>query len=139
MDKLTAFLGFMLALSLATERITETIKGLPLVTKWLATEQPDPHREEVRKAAIHIVAIVTGTILAYLSHDQFVTALGFSASASAIPGGYGLYLVLGAMASGGSGLWNSALDIVRGINQQKQLVTDNMKSNAAAGKPLTTP
>jgi len=31
------------------------------------------------------------------------------------------------MASGGSGFWNSALDIVRAVNTQKQLMTDKRK------------
>jgi len=37
------------------------------------------------------------------------------------------------MASGGSGLWNSALDIAREVNRQKQLVTEQLKANPLAG------
>jgi hypothetical protein len=39
-------------------------------------------------------------------------------------------LVFGAMASGGSGIWNSAVDIMREVNTQKQIVTDKMKRTA---------
>jgi len=42
--------------------------------------------------------------------------------------GFWACLVFGAMASGGSGMWNSALDIVREINQQKQIVTEALKA-----------
>jgi hypothetical protein len=36
MNNLTSLFGFLAALSLATERITEVVKGLPYVSKWLA-------------------------------------------------------------------------------------------------------
>ena len=77
--------------------------------------------EEFRKAFIHIVAILVGTILASMAQDQLSTVLGLSYS------GFWVYLLFGAMASGGSGLWNSALDIVREVNKQKQIWTDRLK------------
>ena len=65
MDKLTVLLGFVAALSLATERITETIKGLPFLSRWLAVEGKNgTTREEFRKASIHLLAIAIGTSLA---------------------------------------------------------------------------
>src|SRR2546425_6722492 len=106
MENLTGLLGFLAALSLATERITEVIKGLPWLSRLLAVEKADGSTaEELRKAFIHIVAIVVGTILASLTQDQLATVLGLNYS------GRWTYLLFGAMASGGSGLWNSALDI----------------------------
>ena len=122
MDKLTAFLGFLTALSLATERITETIKGLPVLSGWLAVEQKAASAEEFRKAALHILAIGIGTTLVALTLDQLSTAAGTKFSGPWVP------LLFGAMASGGSGMWNSALDIVREVNKQKQLVTEKLKS-----------
>ena len=34
--------------------------------------------------------------------------------------GFATFLLFGALASGGSGMWNSALDIVREVKQQKE-------------------
>ncbi len=123
MDKLTSLLGFLAALSLATERITETIKGLPLLSRWLAVEKPSGSTaEEFRKACIHILAIAVGTILAGFTQDQLSATVGLHYN------GIWAYLLFGAMASGGSGMWNSALDIVREVNRHKQILTDQLKS-----------
>ncbi len=129
LDKLTSILGFLGALSLATERITETIKGL--LPGWLALEKASGSKgEELRKAGIHIAAIGIGTALAWATKDQLSSLLGLHYA------GFWAYLVFGAMASGGSGLWNSALDIVREINKQKQQTTNNMKKALPpGGKP----
>ncbi len=94
------------ALSLATERITELIKGLPVVSRWLAIERArGSTAEEFRKASIHLLAIAVGTFLARLIQDQLSTAVSVS--------GGGFWM---------SGLWNSALDIVREVNKQKQIL-----------------
>jgi hypothetical protein len=124
MDKLTAVLASLAVLSLATERITEAIKGLPFLNKLLATEQQEKSKEEIRKAAIHILAIAVGTTLAYMTRDQLSTALGIKFDSFLI------CLVYGAMASGGSGFWNSVLDVARQFNKQKQLVTEELKKRA---------
>ena len=124
MNTLTMVLTFLAVLSMATERITEAIKGLPLLSTWLAVEKTDAHKEEFRKAAIHIIAIAVGAALAYLSRDQLAAVIGIKFS------GFWASLVYGAMASGGSGFWNSALDIAREFNKQKQLVTDELKKKA---------
>ncbi len=130
MDKLTTLLGFMAALSLATERITETIKGLPGLSRWLAVDKASRSTaEELRKASIHILAIAVGTILARLTQDQLSASMGMHY------GGFGAYLLFGAMASGGSGIWNSALDFVREVNKQKQILTEQLKARPATPKP----
>lgn len=118
---LSKLLSFLAALSLATERIVEVIKGAPFLSKWFAVQKENAHTEELRKASIHVLAIAVGTILA-----------SELASAAGVPSGtehnqWWFFLIYGAMASGGSGLWNSALDIFRQVNQQKQIVTDRIK------------
>ncbi len=122
MDRLTAFLTLLATLSLATERVTEAIKGFPGLSRWLATERPAGVVEEARKASIHIIAIAVGTVLVAMTHGQLQSALGWSF------GGFWPSFLFGAMASGGSGLWNSALDIAREFNRQKQLVTSQLKA-----------
>ena len=127
MDKLTSLLSILIALSLATERITETIKGLPYVSIWLAMEKsPDSSAEEFRKAFIQLLAIAIGTALTYTVQGQVFPPLGIPSNH------FSICLLFGAMASGGSGLWNSALDIVRGVNKQKELLVKESKSKAAS-------
>jgi len=106
LEQLTSLLALLAALSLATERITELIKGLPVVSRWLAIERArGSTAEEFRKASIHLLAIAVGTFLARLIQDQLSTAVSVS--------GGGFWM---------SGLWNSALDIVREVNKQKQIL-----------------
>jgi hypothetical protein len=126
MDKLTVLLGFLATLSLATERLTETIKGLPILSRWLAVEKASGSTaEEFRKASIHFVAIGIGMLLAAMTQDQLAAVMGGHP-------GVGEFFLFGAMASGGSGLWNSALDIVREVNRQKQLLNEQLKTKAIA-------
>jgi hypothetical protein len=125
-DKLTAFLTFLATLSLATERITEAVKGLPGLSLWLAAERPAGALEEARKASIHLIAIMVGTVLTAMTQQQLQSVLGWSVT------GFWPCFLFGAMASGGSGLWNSALDIAREVNRQKQLYTNELKAKAPA-------
>jgi hypothetical protein len=128
MNMLTNLFGFFAALSLATERITETIKGLPILSGWLAVQKPpNSQGEAFRKACVQILAIAVGTGLTYLTKDQLSTVTDMHYS------GFWTYLLLGAMSSGGSGVWNSALDIVREVSQQKELLTQQMQ----VGSPKT--
>jgi hypothetical protein len=120
MNELTTLLSFFAALSVATERVTEMIKGLPGLSKWFAIEKPDPVSEEFRKVSVQFVAVLAGMLVSYLLRDPITNHLHVSLH-------WYSYVVFGAMSSGGSGFWNSALDIVREVNTQKQLVTDKMK------------
>ncbi len=120
MENVTGLLAFLAALSLATERITEVIKGTPLLSRWFVDEKAGGW-EEARKASIQVLAILIGTILTRLTQDQLPSMVGLNYS-----GGW-ICLLFGAMASGGSGIWNSALDIVREVNKQKQVLTEKLK------------
>ena len=120
MDSMTTLFAFLAALSVATERITEIIKGLPFICTWLSKERRGP-AEDWRKAAIHIIAIVVGAVLAGLTASQAPATVPLK------NGGFGIFLLFGAMAAGGSGLWNSALDIMRETNKQKQILTDKLQ------------
>ena len=122
MSEFTPLVTFLAALSVATERITELIKGLPLLSNWFATEKKDPLKEELRKVSVQFVAVLAGTLVTYLVRDSFSKQLRITELH-----GYA-YWVFGAMASGGSGMWNSILDIVREVNQQKQIATDKLKA-----------
>jgi uncharacterized membrane protein YoaK (UPF0700 family) len=120
MDSMTTLFTFLAALSVATERITEIIKGLPLLSTWLSKEKSGS-AEDARKATIHIIAIVVGAILTGLAASQAPEGLHLKDAGPVV------YLLYGAMASGGSGLWNSALDILRETNKQKQVLTEKLQ------------
>ena len=123
MNSLTTLFAFLATLSLATERITEVVKGLPILSGWLAVEKaPGSSAEALRKACVQVLAIAIGSLLTAMTQDQLSTATGLHAT------GFWAFLLFGAMASGGSGLWNSALDIVRDVNRQKQMLTDQLKA-----------
>jgi len=126
MDILSSFLALMVALSMATERVTEAIKGFPGLALILAT-QASGAWEEARKAAIHIIAIAVGTGFAYGARCTILSVLKLG------HGSWGLWLLLGGLASGGSGIWNSTLDLVRTIKQQKENVLQQAKQ--PAGNP----
>lgn len=122
MNSLTAWIAFVAGLSVATERVTEIVKGY-----WgrVAFErEDDPKAEEKRKARIQILAIVVGAGLSFITYQQIQPALKLPVDTWSR---VAVCVVFGAMASGGSGLWNSALDIVREANKQKQVLTDKLK------------
>jgi hypothetical protein len=123
MNNVTNLVSFFAALSVATERITEIIKGFPGLSGWFAATTLKPASEEFRKVSVQIVAVLAGGVVSYVVREPLAKQLSFP-DASQIP--FWWYLVFGAMASGGSGIWNSALDIVREVNKQKQLVTDKL-------------
>lgn len=132
MDILSSFLALMVALSMATERVTEAIKGFPILSLFLAQEKKaGSWQEEARKAAIHIVAIAVGTGFAYAAQAPISSALKLGPGSQ---GAWGLWLLLGGLASGGSGIWNSTLDLVRTIKQQKEnVLKQDKKATANAG------
>lgn len=127
MDKITGLLGFFAALSVATERITEIVKGIPWLSHWFVIEKTNEVTEEFRKISVQLVAVIVGVLVSYLVREPLAKQLNIS-DTTQISSWW--YLVFGAMASGGSGIWNSALDIVREVNKQKQLVTDGMKKTS---------
>lgn len=115
MDSINALVAFLVALSLATERVTEVLKGLPLLSRWFAVEKPAGSLEEAsRKASVQVLAIVVGTCFAYEVPGPITSLLK-----GATPE-LGTYLLFGALASGGSGFWNSLLDLTREAKRQRE-------------------
>ena len=123
MEKLTIMLGFFVTLSLATERITEVFKGLPILSVWFAVEKTDnPTKEAFRKATVQVLAIAVGAIFAHLVPEAVASALNVKADSV----DWWICLLVGALASGGSGFWNSLLDASREIKKQKETITKQM-------------
>jgi hypothetical protein len=128
MDTLSSFIALMVTLSMATERVTEAIKGFPILSLFLAQDKKaGSWQEEARKAAIHIIAIAVGTGFAYAAQGPICSALKLAPQPH---DAWGLLVLLGGLASGGSGIWNSTLDLVRTIKQQKESVLQQAQKAA---------
>ena len=109
--KLESIVGVLLALSIASERLTEIIKGF---VSWL--DKPitdDPKHEGIRRSCVQILAVVCGLITAFLARNYIPAEVAEPADVWSILG-------LGLLASGGSGLWNSILTYVTKLKDVKK-------------------
>ena len=112
LNNLSEIVAVILALSIASERLVEIIKGLiPFLTQEHTT---DPRKEAWRRAALHILAVVAGIVTARLAQPVIPTKPGALSSDFS-------FLALGLLASGGSGLWNSVLTYFLRIKDIKEL------------------
>jgi hypothetical protein len=117
--KITAIVGVILALSIASERLVEIIKGF--IPK-LNNKNTDAKAEGIRCSVVQILAVLSGVLTAFLARDYIPPEIAKPSESWSILG-------LGLLASGGSGFWNSVLTYVT-------KVTDIKKSEAkkAAGQ-----
>lgn len=99
-DILAGLLALLVALSVASERLVEIIKGL---IPWLDNAHSDPTREGWRRAALQSLAVISGVFTAWLAQPALGAMLKVNWSGPAT------YVALGFLASGGSGLWNGVL------------------------------
>ena len=134
-DKLTAFFTLMAAMSIATERVVEIIKG---IIPSLAATDPDPNKERRRHMILQVLAAVAGMGVAAVGHTQVSTALGGLLDTKGDVwsftnlGEMGLkYGLVGVMASGGSAMWNHALDIVGALKTGQELKAGQEKKVGA--------
>ena len=100
--KLTTVISLLVALSIASERLVDIIKG---VIPWLNQPRVRPADEGWRKAALQVLAVIAGITTAWLSSAAIPKGVG-------IPDDWTGTLALGLLASGGSGFWNSILTYV---------------------------
>ena len=108
---LVSVVSLVLALSIASERIVEIVKGLvPFLTK----ESPDLRKESWRRAALQILAVGSGVLTATLARPAMpVNMLPATADTTAV-------VALGLLASGGSGFWNAVLTYFLRIKDIKE-------------------
>ena len=111
-ETLTAIVTLLVALSVASERLVEIIKGF---VSWLNEEQKtadgktDNRREGYRKAVLQILAVLAGIFTAWIAQPAIEAA-----DIQGLDGFWGI-LALGLLASGGSGFWNSVLTYVKTV------------------------
>jgi len=108
---LAAILGVLVALSVASERIVEVIKG---VIPFLNQQNSDEKKEGLRRSILQAMAVCSGIISALLAKPAVTEIL---------PSGWNslpAIFALGFLASGGSGLWNGILSCVLNIKNLKK-------------------
>lgn len=107
-------IGLLAALSIASERLVEIIKGL---VPYLNTANSDPIAEARRKVALQVLAVVAGIATTILAR---VTG---SLPEGGLPPGWNTpigIITVGLLASGGSGFWNSILSYVLQVKELKK-------------------
>lgn len=122
LTKLTTIVSLILALSIASERLVEIIKGL---IPFLNKENDDAIKEGWRRAALHILAVVAGIVTALLARPIIPADVSTPSDAG--------ILALGFLASGGAAFWNSVLTYLLKIKDIKELKVKEKKK--ALGEP----
>jgi hypothetical protein len=108
---LSTIVSVLVALSVASERLVEIIKGL---SSFLNTENSAPTKERLRRAALQALAILAGIVTALLAHPVIKDVVpGLSSHPTGI-------VALGLLASGGSGFWNAILGYVLNVKDIKK-------------------
>jgi len=105
LNSLPSIITLLIALSVATERVVEIVKGF---WPYLNQEKTDPSEEAKRKAIVQGLAVVGGIVVTMLSWPivrQVLPNDGNTSYAATVT-------ALGFLASGGSGFWNSILGYV---------------------------
>ena len=109
--KLTSIVGVILTLSIASERLTDIIKGF---ITWLDKPNTvDPKKESLRRSCVQILAVASGVVTAFLARKYIPDTVASSKDVWSILG-------LGLLASGGSGLWNSVLTYLAKLKDVKK-------------------
>jgi drug/metabolite transporter (DMT)-like permease len=101
---ITNAISLLAALSVATERLVEIVKG---AIPWLNNENQNPTLEGWRQAVLHLLAAFSGFVTAWMASATF---------ANILPGSWNRwagYSLIGLLVSGGSGFWNSILSYAK--------------------------
>ncbi len=115
-DKLYALVSLILALSVASERLVEIVKGL---WPWLNKAKDDAREEGRRRTVLHVFAVIAGMITALLAQPIMPDGI--------LPKGAVTTIALGLLASGGSGFWNAILSYVGRVKDLKALEVSKLR------------
>lgn len=116
---ITNIIALLGAMSLSVERVVEIIKNM---IPFLAEEQSDPKKKNYRIAALHFIAAIVGTVIAFVAQEQIQPLLS---NIFKTPGNVGISgcIIIGLLASGGSGFWNQCLSILGEVQKTKKAQT----------------
>lgn len=121
---LESIIGLLLAVSIASERLVEIIKGY---FPWLNEEKQDPISEGHRKSALQMLAVAAGIVTAFLAQPILADSLSSMKN-------QGLAILsVGLLASGGSAFWNAILSYMLQVKNIKK-----QEANASLSKHSKT-
>jgi hypothetical protein len=121
-NNLSTIVSLIGALSVASERLVEIIKGF---IKCLNEPGADAEKEGWRRSYLHLLATFSGIVTTFLAHPVIPKDI-FDPQK---PDHYLRLLALGLLASGGSGLWNSVLTYLGKIKDLKKLEIEEKKKS----------
>ena len=128
MENLLSIVTLLIALSVASERLVEIIKGL---CPWLNEQKDGPKEEGRRKAALQALAVAAGILTAFLARPAILNVVpGPWQSGEVQP--YFSILALGLLTSGGSGLWNAVLAYLLKVKDIKKLEFEEFREKREA-------
>jgi hypothetical protein len=130
-NSLQVVISLLIALSVATERLTEILKSF---SAYLNHDDSDPVREARRQAAVQGLAVFSGIVVSALSWPISVKLLP-----GGVPGHFATVLALGLLASGGSGFWNSILGYVTNLKNLQEASAAIAKNQSGAARPIPQP
>jgi hypothetical protein len=123
---LTVFVTQMIGLSVASERVTETVK------QWVSPSLS--HLTPARSAAmVQTLAMISGMAVVALSGLNPLTIPKFVPFGWMNPADWLSWLIGGVLVSGGSAFWNHILDILQATKVRKEQI-----ANLAAAAATTT-
>jgi hypothetical protein len=129
LNNVSSVVALLAALSVASERLVEIIKGfIPPLSK----ENPDPAAEGRRQAMLHLLAVIAGIVTAWLAGST-------GAIKSVVPDTPLAWIVVGLLASGGSGFWNSIQGYVNKAKDAKKAEAEGKKIETDAKKAALAP
>jgi len=122
-NDLYTVVGYIAALSVATERFVDIIKGLIApCCPYLTTKDPDKEKEARRQAWIQVLAFGCGIVTSGLAWPVTQKILPLENWPSWI-----VIAALGLLASGGSGFWNSIQSYLQQVKNLKGLAVETEK------------
>ena len=126
LTKLAAIVGLLVALSVASERLVEIIKG---VIPWLTGKHEDKTKEGWRRALNQLLAVGAGILTAYVARPVIPL--------EALPATNTLAIIaLGLLASGGSGFWNAVLTYVLQLKDIQEAAAKQAREAAKLPVPV---
>lgn len=119
LETLTSFVTVLLALSVASERLVELVKGM---FPSLNGQKPEADVERKRQLIIHWMSLGASFVVVFLAQDYIIETLhlGKSTDWSYLPLGPGQFVVFSILSSGGSSVWNSILTYLLSLKNLKR-------------------
>jgi hypothetical protein len=118
--QLTSLVGLILALSIASERLVEIVKG---VWPWVNKPKPeDDIAEGRRRTVLQLMAVVAGIATAFLARSAIPVGILPADATGVLP-----IVALGLLASGGSGFWNAILGYMLQVKDLKKVEAEDKR------------